>query len=309
MIYGLRTMAKWLVYACLFALTAFITLTAFMIVHMIAIYILWFIVPTRLVYAAVIFISVLLFSTLGLIARRKRSGWLGAVALGGMAVPILMIASPLLMLLLPNAPPDQKPNQHEPATSPSGRYVLTVPIERSEHDKGPLGFGMPYWHVTVSDPNGTAIYRDADEQFFGVHNIYWMWDKGDRVWLYNSDNGTVYFYEEYADGKWRKAKWGHGKTGHVPQDIAPPESLYPSYVSGGPVQNLGTSWRLSGVARGMGPSAEAMASFQNTETSEGMMLRIGETRNGITLVDADWDTKDVVVEIRGKRFTLNAFRR
>jgi hypothetical protein len=131
---------------------------------------------------------------------------------------------------------DQKPNRLETLTSPSGKYILTVPIERSNNLKGPLGFGMPFRHVTISDPNGDVIFRDPDEEFSGVHKVYWIWDVNDRVWLYGSESGSIYYWE-YKENKWAKSYWGDAspwsgvqKDNEVKLDISPPDDLYPDYI-------------------------------------------------------------------------------
>lgn len=301
-----RRPIRWVLYALLFALAAGATLLAFGIVHLFASLIGWLFVPSSLIRGATLLISLVLFFAFYLLGRRKRWGWLKAFALGGATVPVLLVALLLLgpyILPMPDPAQIQKPNQREPVTSPSGVYVLTVPIERSKTEKGPLGFGFPYWHVTIADPNGSVVYHDAEDKFAGIRNIYWMWGDDDVVWLYDSDDGSVYFYRS-VDGRWTRDRWGSGKTGHAELDIAPPASLYPSYVSAGLVQNLGTPWKLSGFSRGMDPNSPASVSFSNTETGQGMMLAEGESENGLTVLDVDWDKMQVIVEIGGEQFTL-----
>jgi hypothetical protein len=76
-----------------------------------------------------------------------------------------------------------KTNQRSPSTSPSGKYVLTVPIERD-----PTVGNLRYWRVTISDTTGKQLHKD-NSKFIGALNVYWCWDSADRVWLYNSDDG------------------------------------------------------------------------------------------------------------------------
>jgi hypothetical protein len=61
-----------------------------------------------------------------------------------------------------------KENQEQPVVSPSGKYVLTVPIETAA-DK------IRYWRVTISDVNGNVLFKD-DSEFVGRLNVYWSWD-------------------------------------------------------------------------------------------------------------------------------------
>lgn len=121
----------------------------------------------------------------------------------------------LLILAVFGPKPPQKPNQKTPSTSPSGAYVLTVPIKHG------------CWTVTISDPQGNVLYKDESD-FMGHFNVYWCWDAEDKVWLYNSDDGRVYFWEN-INGKWRKDKWGHSHTKESDRDIHPPEQVYPHY--------------------------------------------------------------------------------
>ena len=221
-------LTKCILYATLFVLTAALTAFLFATVIWFTSLILWLIIPSSLVYCATSLISIGLFLFLLLVAWRKRMGWLMAISLGGTVVPGLLL---VLMLMSPFIKTDrsthQKPNQRQPLTSPSGKYVLTVPIERSKERRSSLGFGSPYWHVTISDPNGNVLYRDPEEDFPGRFGTYWVWDKEDRVWLYGSDAGTVFY--ECVDGIWTRRERGYGKEGNGEKDIAPPESLYPSY--------------------------------------------------------------------------------
>ena len=50
------------------------------------------------------------------------------------------------------------PNQQQPLASPSGRYVLTLPIESNEVN--PQYQGTRVWKVTISDPDGDLLYKD-----------------------------------------------------------------------------------------------------------------------------------------------------
>ena len=118
------------------------------------------------------------------------------------------------------------PNHIQPLNSPSGKYVLTVPIETTRNPKDP---GRPVWKVTIADPAGQILYRDDDSLFRGDRNSYWTWDSSDRAWLYYSDSGNVFFWEP-QDGNWQKAEWGHAHKRSIARDITPPDGLYPEYL-------------------------------------------------------------------------------
>jgi hypothetical protein len=64
------------------------------------------------------------------------------------------------------------PNQKRSSVSPSGRYVLTVPIEPNETN--PEYAGTKVWKVTISDQDGNLLYKDNDSEFVGYLNVYWL---------------------------------------------------------------------------------------------------------------------------------------
>ena len=108
----------------------------------------------------------------------------------------------LLVVLLSGCrgPAYHKPFQDQPLVSPSGKYVLTVPIEKAADDRR-------YWRVTISDRNGNVLFKD-DSEFPARFNVYWTWDNSDRVWLKNSDNGYTYYWEWDNQNHWRRFQCG-----------------------------------------------------------------------------------------------------
>jgi hypothetical protein len=114
-------------------------------------------------------------------------------------------------------------NQRQPLVSPSGQYVLTAPIEASPTMQGRV------WKVTIADAKGQVLYRDEASEFVGNLNVYWMWDEQERVWLYSSDTGAVYYWELRVEG-WVKTYWGAGRERQGEGELEPPEKLYPEYV-------------------------------------------------------------------------------
>ena len=138
-------------------------------------------------------------------------------------VPSLLMV--VLVLVLPEPPPHD--NQIQDLASPSGEYVLAVPIERNTTN--PDYRNTRVWKVTIRNADGRVEYKDEASTFVGYLNVYWIWDQDDRVWLYNSDDGHVYFWERAQDA-WLKHLWGYGQTKDIPRDIMPPDNLYPGYV-------------------------------------------------------------------------------
>lgn len=226
---AVRDLGRFGLHVFLFVLAGGMMLFVTGVLHLFTSFFLWLILPSGMVYAAFIFLSILLFGTLWFLACRRRWGCLQAITLGGGCVPVLLMALMLISPLLPDRPGDERSNRQEPAVSSSGKYVLTVPIERSTRERGPFGYGMPYWHVTISDPNGVVIYRDDEDKFVGIRSIYWIWDEVDRVWLFDSDDGGVYVYDR-ADQTWKRSRWQDGGVGH--EALSPPKALYPPYAAG-----------------------------------------------------------------------------
>jgi hypothetical protein len=190
---GRHGKAQWVLYVVLFVVTAWLAFMGFSLLVVLTTFAGWVIAPAKFILGGVFFVYLALIFGLFFLARRKGWAWLKAIVYGGGSVPAVAF---IMLLPGPRGSRTQKPNQREPLASPSGRFVLTVPIERSKRDRGPLGFGFPYWHVTIADPNGQVLYREPEECFHGIHSVYWVWDDKDRVWLYNSDDGAVYVYEQ-----------------------------------------------------------------------------------------------------------------
>ena len=77
-----------------------------------------------------------------------------------------------------------------------------------------------YWRVTISDSNGRVLYKD-DFSFVGNLNVYWSWDQQDRVWLRNSDDGAIYYWEIDGSNVWHKHRWEKNQT----DSLSPPANL------------------------------------------------------------------------------------
>ena len=128
----------------------------------------------------------------------------------------------LVAIALAIPKPSTPPNKIQPMPSPSGSYILRVPIEPN-----PGYNGHKVWKVTISDSSGAVLYKDDSSKCVGWLNAYWAWDDSDRAWLYNSDNGRVYFWE-FDGTNWIKTYWGYGKDHReIQREIEQPDALYP----------------------------------------------------------------------------------
>jgi hypothetical protein len=226
MIMTSNNITKWIPYLPLFVVTVGLNVFFFFSFIVFTSCFLWLMIPSTLAYSIIILISLGLYLFLFVLAKRKGSERLLVISIGGSIVPCLML---ILMLVLPFIGTDisryQEPNKQQSVISPSGIYVLNVPIERSgEH--GLFGFGEPYRHVIISDTKGNILYRDHRKDFPGRFGTYWLWDENDRAWIFGSDTGT--FYYECTDGTWTRHGWAKNIKDNSEKDIVPPESLYPN---------------------------------------------------------------------------------
>lgn len=127
-------------------------------------------------------------------------------------------------------------NHQSPSTSPSGKYVVEMPI-------GPEGQQLGYWRPTIRDQQGRVLYEESEDIFAGWLQIYWIWDERDRLWVYNSDTGSKYWWEVNDDGarrnSWYEYELERAKidaylcTGTLPEPRPkplPPIGLFPDYV-------------------------------------------------------------------------------
>lgn len=116
-----------------------------------------------------------------------------------------------------------KPNQQRLSNSPSGKYLAKVSIIEKKFNNY-----MRWWQIQFFNAKGTEL-RTETLIFPARFNIYWIWDKEDRFWVYNSDDGRVYFYESV--NRWPRHEWiGVGKGDPRSRSFYPPETLYPEYA-------------------------------------------------------------------------------
>lgn len=139
----------------------------------------------------------------------------------------------LLVFIFPYVIPHQNlPNQVQNLKSPNEKYVLSIPIERNKN------YHNEYvWTLTIKDEQGKILYQDNESNFLGRFNVYWVWDQANIAWLYNSDDGHVYYWIN-NNNRWMKSEWGfilarEGKWEiHQEADkaLTPPEGLFPESV-------------------------------------------------------------------------------
>ncbi len=205
-------------YAFLFCISATLSMCFFLFLIIVTSFVLWIMVPSILIYGFSFSVFLVLFACIFLLALHRKRHGLMAASLGAMSAPVLLLALALTGAVV-RTKPEQPANRQQPSTSPSGKYVLTVPIEREDRP-GLFEFGSPYWHVTISDPNGNVLYRDAGKDFPGWFGAYWVWDHQDRVWIFSYDSGTVFF--ECVDGIWTRHQWWSENKKYKQRGISPP---------------------------------------------------------------------------------------
>lgn len=57
--------------------------------------------------------------------------------------------------------------------------------------------------VTINSEDGSLLYQDKDSTMWSGLNAYFGWDEQDRIWLYNSDDGSIWRWE-LVKGSWNK---------------------------------------------------------------------------------------------------------
>lgn len=91
-----------------------------------------------------------------------------------------------------------------------------MPIELQTSN--PVYKGTPVWKVMISDANGRVVYKDEASEMVGSLRVYWGWDDQDRVWVYNSDDGSIWRWE-VTGGEWRKIQSSRGDG--IPPHVLP----------------------------------------------------------------------------------------
>lgn len=123
--------------------------------------------------------------------------------------------SPALLLALAAALIPQQDNKQNPAASPDSAYIAHVSLSPE------------WWLVRITDGKGVQEWIEMTP-FVSHFSIYWKWDAQGRFWLYNSDDGRIYYVERLEDG-WTRRSWGslYGVDEGVPPGVKPPEGLWP----------------------------------------------------------------------------------
>lgn len=127
----------------------------------------------------------------------------------GIAIGILLLGV-LVLLAVFGAPRDPLiASPGRPAVSPSGAYTLVV------REIG-AGNGCTFEIHAGGDASGPIVHY-YDGAFSTNHQLWFLWDQMDRVWVYSGDVGT-YFWERAEDGQWREFTY-------VESDVPAPAQL------------------------------------------------------------------------------------
>ena len=132
-------------------------------------------------------------------------------------IPLYFVPLAAFLLLSLAFPMQELPNQQPTLASPSRRYTMKMHMEHNR------------WIVSIFDKSGTKLYEDKNSEFVGHLNVYWLWDKKDRLWLYNSDDGRFYYWSPKPSG-WSKALWDR-ETDRKKGELNPPRGVRPDYAS------------------------------------------------------------------------------
>ncbi len=102
--------------------------------------------------------------------------------------------------------------QVQDLASTDGSLLVRVPIEAQQG----RDFAT-YWVPEIRDAAGLVLLRD-ELGFPARFNVYWAWDGQQRLWLYNTDDGTVWVYAAAASG-WARQPWERGSGQEPPPEI------------------------------------------------------------------------------------------
>ncbi|MBX2881892.1 MAG: hypothetical protein KTR32_18235 [Granulosicoccus sp.] len=100
--------------------------------------------------------------------------------------------------------------ENQPATSPSGQYVLAI-IMPDEEKPYELGF-------TLSRASDDSLIYTSDKLFDNRSVTYFLWDRDDRVWVYSGDIGTYFWQKADLETQWQVSTY-------ATSDVAAPEFL------------------------------------------------------------------------------------
>lgn len=102
--------------------------------------------------------------------------------------------------------------QQQDLPSADGALLVRVPIVPAEG----RDFAN-YWCPEIRAADGTVVYLD-ELGFPARFNIYWAWDDARGLWVYNTDDGTVWRYAESPEG-WARQPWERGAAPEPPPEI------------------------------------------------------------------------------------------
>jgi hypothetical protein len=136
-----------------------------------------------------------------------------------LGVFLLVALVPTVLTAIFGEPDWGAPNQKFSLPSPSGRHRLTMTVAQNTE-------GADVWKLAIWSADGRPSYADENSALNARGKIYWIWDSSDRVWLYNSEDGSVYFWE-LLDGAWVKTQWGSRSRKAIGRDVDPPDALFP----------------------------------------------------------------------------------
>ena len=111
--------------------------------------------------------------------------------------------------------PPQPANKRYPAESPSGEYTARVSAPGE------------YWTVTIKGKDGSSFTEDTN--FVGHLNVYWCWDESERLWVYNSDDGQLHYWQ-HDDSTWKHVEMGSTSDVLSSSGSKPPADLLPDYA-------------------------------------------------------------------------------
>lgn len=106
-----------------------------------------------------------------------------------------IIAYSGITLLVRNLPQPTAPiNKTQGIQSPNKKYFGYMTISNNK------------WRPQIIDSKNNILFQDSTIDWDPFWSSYWVWDKNNRFWIQNSDDGKTYFYE-FSEEKWQKFEY------------------------------------------------------------------------------------------------------
>lgn len=89
--------------------------------------------------------------------------------------------------------------------------------------------GFEVWAVNITDTEECTTFTTCMESCPAMLMVYTAWDNEDRLWLYSSDDGSYFYWEnDQEDSHWSMYSFDPSST----MEFSPPVSLTSQFTRG-----------------------------------------------------------------------------